>query len=127
MRTCLAKMTSDSLVAANALLEVSLVGSSPKTFIYSVTAAQGFGELEQEWVVHLEEETQPRIICVAGKMTLPATRSSNLPFLFKSHLGFGATCEESWLKVASVSSLETTQNKVTCNISFKLFRMQTGC
>merc|ERR1719309_381550 len=93
------KLSSENIYAANALVEVSLVGDSPKTYEYSLTAATGHSMQEHKWDLHLESETEPRMICVSGNMKLPVGGGAQQKFTYKNFIGFGSNCKEYFINV----------------------------
>merc|ERR1719309_1303440 len=93
------KLSSENIYAANALVEVSLVGDSPKTYEYSLTAATGHSMQEHKWDLHLESEIEPRMICVSGNMKLPVGGGAQQKFTYKNFIGFGSNCKEYFINV----------------------------
>ena len=54
-------------------MDTSLIGGSPKTHGFSLTAAHGFKELEQKWNLELESEKEARKCCPLSAAHLPAS------------------------------------------------------
>merc|ERR1711887_505561 len=52
----------------NTEVRVNLRGSSPKTYIYHLTAAHGLKNLSQRWNLHLESSNSN--VCIEGKSTI---------------------------------------------------------
>merc|ERR1719309_325564 len=93
------KLSSENVYAANALVEVSLLGDSPKTYEYSLTAAKGNSMQEHKWDLHLESETEPRMVCVSGNVKLPVGGEAQQKFIYKNVIGFGSNCKEYFINV----------------------------
>ena len=111
LTTSISKLNAASFVATNVLVEVSLVGGSPKTYQYSLTAAKGSeaGDMEHKWSVHLVEEAMNRMVCMTGKMELPTRRTSLSHFKYHNRIGFGASCEQYFLNIEA--STKTTERQ----------------
>ena len=97
---------------ANALVEIKLIGGPRRTYDYSITAAKGTKEQVHKWNLVLEAETEPKMICVTGEMEFPVTRTlAHNPdhFKFQNKIGFGTTCEESYVKLVGMTKTSERQ------------------
>ena len=103
---------SETAYIANALVEVKLIGGPRRTCEYAITAAKGTKEQVHKWNLVLEAETEPKMICVTGEMEFPVTRTlAHNPdhFKFQNKIGFGTTCEESFVKLVGMTKTSERQ------------------
>merc|ERR1719309_1593987 len=113
LTTCIEKLYSDRVYAANVLVEVSMIGGSPKTYEYSVTAAKGSSEQEHRWNLHVESESEPRMLCVSGHV-----RRESEKFTYKNQIGFGSNCAEYFVKMHGVAVTSEVQAILLDQVEF---------
>jgi hypothetical protein len=103
---------SETAYIANALVEIKRIGGPRRTYDYSITAAKGTKEQVHKWNLVLEAETEPKMICVTGELEFPVTRTlAHNPdyFKFQNKIGFGTTCEESFVKLVGTTKTSERQ------------------
>jgi hypothetical protein len=90
-------------------VEISLVGGSPKTFEFSLTAAHGLKDLEQKWNLELESEKEARKVCVTGGLEFPLRRDQQDRFKYNNRVGFGSSCDEYFVNVEGFADTSDDQ------------------
>merc|ERR1711931_582056 len=92
----------------NTEVKVSLRGSSPKTYIYHLTAAHGLKNLSQRWNLHLESSNAN--VCVDGKPTISG--ESGL-VSFVNTIGFGKTCTQHEVRITGKHGVSERKPKIS--------------
>jgi len=98
------ELDTEEAMAANVLMEVALIGGSPKTYDVSLTAAHGFSHLKNKWNLHLESEKEARMVCMAGLLELPLNTDSTNTLKFNNRVGFGSSCDEHFVLMEAVTA-----------------------
>merc|ERR1712200_100461 len=89
-------------------VRVNLRGSSPKTYIYHLTAAHGLKNLSQRWNLHLESSNSN--VCVEGKSTISG--ESGL-VSFVNTIGFGKTCTQHEVRITGKHGVSERKAKIS--------------
>jgi len=97
---------------------VKLVGGSPKTYNFVVSAGHGQKGMEQKWKLHLEN-SEVLSICVDGSARLPLIplreiknlRFDDVSVSFRNTIGFGRSCSEHSIKVSGTTSVSQQQQQ----------------
>merc|ERR1711922_4466 len=92
----------------NTEVRVNLRGSSPKTYIYHLTAAHGLKNLSQRWNLHLESSNSN--VCVEGKSTISG--ESGL-VSFVNTIGFGKTCTQHEVRITGKHGVSERKAKIS--------------
>merc|ERR1719508_269868 len=92
----------------NTEVRVNLRGSSPKTYIYHLTAAHGLKNLSQRWNLHLESSHSN--VCVEGKSTISG--ESGL-VSFVNTIGFGKTCTQHEVRITGKHGVSERKAKIS--------------
>merc|ERR1712142_1225806 len=92
----------------NTEVKVNLRGSSPKTYIYHLTAAHGLKNLYQRWNLHLESSNSN--VCVEGKSTISG--ESGL-VSFVNTIGFGKTCTQHEVRITGKHGVSERKPKIS--------------
>merc|ERR1711970_281750 len=92
----------------NTEVRVNLRGSSPKTYIYHLTAAHGLKNLSQRWNLHLESSNSN--VCVEGKSTISG--ESGL-VSFVNTIGFGKTCTQHEVRITGEHGVSERKAKIS--------------
>merc|ERR1711887_228694 len=92
----------------NTEVRVNLRGSSPKTYIYHLTAAHGLKNLSQRWNLHLESSNSN--VCIEGKSTISG--ESGL-VSFVNTIGFGKTCTQHEVRITGKHGVSERKAKIS--------------
>lgn len=113
------KLSLDSGSGFSLMYSLTLKGPRPRTWTYSLSAAAGSQGIQQKWDIQAESQKSSKKVCFSGTATIPTVpvwkleeiRNSNAQFTVQSTFGFGSTCQESQIKLSTVSQVSDEQKE----------------